>query len=158
MDGTRPQSQSLDEPDERRQLPGIQLDFVRVGDLFASRSITQPGWRWSTNIGPIAGTGSCQVAHRGIVISGHMRIEMDDGEVLDLVPGLVHIVPPGHFIPILEETGLIHQVGRWALRKAIGDYLRWRAAGLPAPFACMMRSSCFMLSSVPSTFVSNVAA
>jgi diguanylate cyclase (GGDEF)-like protein len=42
------------------------------------------------------------------------------------------LVPPGRFIPILEETGLIHEVGRWALRKAIEGYLRWRAAGLPA--------------------------
>jgi diguanylate cyclase (GGDEF)-like protein/PAS domain S-box-containing protein len=42
------------------------------------------------------------------------------------------LVPPGQFIPILEETGLIHEVGRWALRQGIADYLRWRAAGLPA--------------------------
>ncbi len=42
------------------------------------------------------------------------------------------LVPPGRFIPILEETGLIYEVGRWALRKAIADYLRWSAAGLPA--------------------------
>jgi PAS domain S-box-containing protein/diguanylate cyclase (GGDEF)-like protein len=42
------------------------------------------------------------------------------------------MVPPGRFIPVLEETGLIHDVGRWALRKAIEDYLRWRAAGLTA--------------------------
>jgi EAL domain-containing protein (putative c-di-GMP-specific phosphodiesterase class I) len=42
------------------------------------------------------------------------------------------LVPPGQFIPILEETGLIYEVGRWALRKAIEDYLRWRSAGLPA--------------------------
>lgn len=42
------------------------------------------------------------------------------------------LVPPGQFIPILEETGLINEVGRWALRKAIGDNLRWRNAGLPA--------------------------
>ncbi len=41
------------------------------------------------------------------------------------------LVPPGEFIPILEETGLIHEVGRWALRKAIEDNLRWHAAGLP---------------------------
>ena len=41
-------------------------------------------------------------------------------------------VPPGHFIPILEETGLIYEVGRWALRKALEVNLRWRAAGLPA--------------------------
>ncbi|NRF67363.1 EAL domain-containing protein [Aquincola sp. S2] len=42
------------------------------------------------------------------------------------------LVPPGQFIPVLEETGLIHDVGRWALRKAVQDYLRWRAAGLAA--------------------------
>jgi diguanylate cyclase (GGDEF)-like protein/PAS domain S-box-containing protein len=42
------------------------------------------------------------------------------------------LVPPAQFIPVLEETGLIHGVGRWALRQAIKDYLRWRAAGLKA--------------------------
>jgi diguanylate cyclase (GGDEF)-like protein/PAS domain S-box-containing protein len=42
------------------------------------------------------------------------------------------LIPPAQFIPILEETGLIHDVGRWALRKAIEDYLRWRASGLVA--------------------------
>jgi len=41
------------------------------------------------------------------------------------------LVPPGRFIPVLEETGLIFEVGRWALNKALADYLRWRAAGLP---------------------------
>ena len=42
------------------------------------------------------------------------------------------LVPPGRFIPVLEETGLIYDVGRWALRRALADYLRWRAAGLAA--------------------------
>ncbi|MEO5565361.1 MAG: EAL domain-containing protein [Luteimonas sp.] len=41
------------------------------------------------------------------------------------------LAPPGVFIPILEETGLIHQVGHWALQQAIADYLRWKRAGLP---------------------------
>jgi diguanylate cyclase (GGDEF)-like protein len=41
------------------------------------------------------------------------------------------LVPPGRFIPILEEIGLIHEVGRWALHQAIKDYLRWRSAGRP---------------------------
>jgi diguanylate cyclase (GGDEF)-like protein len=39
---------------------------------------------------------------------------------------------PGRFIPILEDTGLIHEVGRWALRQAVEDYQRWRNHGLPA--------------------------
>jgi len=40
------------------------------------------------------------------------------------------LVPPGRFIPILEETGLINEVGRWALHKAVEDYLSWQHAGL----------------------------
>lgn len=42
----------------------------------------------------------------------------------------VELLPPSEFIPILEETGLIHEVGRWAMRQAVSDYLRWRSAGL----------------------------
>jgi PAS domain S-box-containing protein/diguanylate cyclase (GGDEF)-like protein len=43
------------------------------------------------------------------------------------------LVPPLQFIPILEETGMIFEVGRWALRQAVRDQQHWRAAGLPAP-------------------------
>ncbi len=42
------------------------------------------------------------------------------------------LVRPDKFIPTLEETGLISEVGRWALQTAIADYLRWRSAGLCA--------------------------
>lgn len=45
---------------------------------------------------------------------------------------LTGLVPPGQFIPILEETGLIYEVGRWALRETIANSLRWRSADLPA--------------------------
>jgi len=44
----------------------------------------------------------------------------------------IGLVPPARFIPILEETGLINEVGRWALHQAIDDYLRWHSAGLAA--------------------------
>jgi diguanylate cyclase (GGDEF)-like protein/PAS domain S-box-containing protein len=43
------------------------------------------------------------------------------------------LVPPGQFIPLLEETGMILAVGIWAIRKALSDHCRWRAAGLRAP-------------------------
>ncbi len=42
------------------------------------------------------------------------------------------VVLPGKFIPVLEETGLIHEVGRWVLHQALKDHARWRASGLPA--------------------------
>ena len=43
------------------------------------------------------------------------------------------LVPPVRFIPLLEESGLIVEVGLWALRRAALDHARWRAQGLAAP-------------------------
>jgi diguanylate cyclase (GGDEF)-like protein len=40
------------------------------------------------------------------------------------------LVAPGFFIPVLEEIGLIHEVGRWAMGQACVDYRRWYEAGL----------------------------
>jgi EAL domain-containing protein (putative c-di-GMP-specific phosphodiesterase class I) len=43
------------------------------------------------------------------------------------------LVPPGLFIPILEKTGMILDVGRWVLRQAATDYRNWLEKGLLAP-------------------------
>ncbi|ANO50505.1 EAL domain-containing protein [Woeseia oceani] len=40
---------------------------------------------------------------------------------------LTGLVPPGRFIPLLEETGLIVEVGRWVLCRALEDYKDWAA-------------------------------
>jgi EAL domain-containing protein (putative c-di-GMP-specific phosphodiesterase class I) len=43
------------------------------------------------------------------------------------------LVPPLQFIPLLEEIGLIQQVGSWALRRASLDHRAWAEQGLKAP-------------------------
>ncbi|HLX27545.1 MAG TPA: EAL domain-containing protein [Casimicrobiaceae bacterium] len=43
------------------------------------------------------------------------------------------LVPPKDFIPLLEETGIILEVGSWALRQAAADHRRWKRLKLPAP-------------------------
>jgi diguanylate cyclase (GGDEF)-like protein len=35
------------------------------------------------------------------------------------------LVAPNHFIPVAEDTGLIVQIGRWVLKRAIGDLAAW---------------------------------
>jgi len=43
------------------------------------------------------------------------------------------LVPPAKFIPLMEETGLILDVGWWALRQAALDRKRWVDQGVAAP-------------------------
>jgi len=43
------------------------------------------------------------------------------------------LVPPMKFIPILEESGLILEVGLWALDRAASDYRQWQAQFKTAP-------------------------
>jgi diguanylate cyclase (GGDEF)-like protein/PAS domain S-box-containing protein len=40
------------------------------------------------------------------------------------------LVPPGKFIPIAEESGLIRQIGQWVLQTAVAQNQSWRQAGL----------------------------
>jgi diguanylate cyclase (GGDEF)-like protein len=45
------------------------------------------------------------------------------------------VVQPDDFIPLLEETGLITEVGKWVLREACGQGAAWRQAGYPIDMA-----------------------
>ncbi len=42
-------------------------------------------------------------------------------------------VAPLEFVPLLEESGLIVEVGRWVIDRAIADIAAWRARGLRVP-------------------------
>ena len=43
------------------------------------------------------------------------------------------LVQPSQFIPLMEETGIIVEVGAWALRQACLDRSRWLESGSKAP-------------------------
>jgi diguanylate cyclase (GGDEF)-like protein len=45
------------------------------------------------------------------------------------------VVQPDDFIPLLEETGLITEVGKWVLEEACSQGAAWRAAGHPIGMA-----------------------
>ena len=42
------------------------------------------------------------------------------------------VVSPSEFIPLAEETGAIHDIGRWMLEAACAQAARWQRDGLPA--------------------------
>ena len=88
---------SFDSPDETRQFEGNgHADVVQLGGKTIGRGVFEPGWRWSENVKPIAQTDSCQVSHLGYVLSGEMKIKMDDGSEQRVHAGDADAIPPGH--------------------------------------------------------------
>jgi hypothetical protein len=88
---------NFDSPDETRPFEGNgQAEVLQIGGHTVGRATFEPGWRWSENVKPIAQTDSCEVSHLGYVVSGRMRIFMDDGTEGEVGPGDVFAVPPGH--------------------------------------------------------------
>lgn len=86
-----------DAPDESRPFVGHgHAEIHRLGGGAVMRGVFEPGWKWSTDIAPIAGTKSCQAAHIGYIVSGRMRIRMDDGSEDEVGPGDFMRIAPGH--------------------------------------------------------------
>jgi EAL domain-containing protein (putative c-di-GMP-specific phosphodiesterase class I) len=43
------------------------------------------------------------------------------------------LVPPSDFVPLLEESGLIVEIGLWVIEQAVADARLWRSLGLDVP-------------------------
>jgi hypothetical protein len=90
---------SLDDPEETRPFTegSGRLELVNVENGPVGRATFEPGWRWSANVKPIAGTDSCQAAHTCYFVSGRMGVVMTDtGEQVEYGPGDFAIMAPGH--------------------------------------------------------------
>ena len=86
----------FDAPDEVVEFGGVVEELISIGGLTVSRSIQPAGWRWSEHFKPLVGGEWCQAHHVGMVLSGRQAVEMDDGTMLELGPGDLYDVRPGH--------------------------------------------------------------
>src|ERR671917_209752 len=87
---------SLDTPDETRDFQQGEMQTATIKDFKVARLLLEPGWKWSEHVKPLAQTDSCQVRHTGYVISGQMRVVMDDRTETELGPGDAYVIEPGH--------------------------------------------------------------
>ena len=90
------ETKSLARPDERREFPHGHMEIMSLTGMSLGRATFEPGWRWSQDVKPIAGTDSCMFRHLGYVESGHIHVRMDNGEEVELGPREAAVIPPGH--------------------------------------------------------------
>lgn len=90
------QRRRFTESKDVRVVPHGKIEVVELDDRVVGRLTYEPGWRWSVDVKPIAGTQSCQFHHVGVTIGGRVRVQMEDGVELDIGPGDVFEIPPGH--------------------------------------------------------------
>jgi hypothetical protein len=94
---SKPEAKRFDAPDEVRPFTGHgHVDLVHLGTGDVGLATFEPGWKWSNDVKPIAGTENCQVGHIGYCLSGRMSVRMEDGTIIELTPGTVFHIPPGH--------------------------------------------------------------
>ena len=99
---------SFDKPDETRMFEGKGMaEVVVLAGKTVARGTFEPGWRWSTNVKPIAGTDTCQVSHLGYCQQGRMRIHMNDGSEQEIAPGEVVAIPPGHDAEVVGNEACV---------------------------------------------------
>jgi hypothetical protein len=90
------QAKNLDQPDETRSFDHGSIALVNLSGATIGRAVFEPGWRWSNDVKPIAGTDSCQQPHTGYVLSGRLHVQMDDGSNGEAGPGDAVVIAPGH--------------------------------------------------------------
>ena len=126
---------NLHDPDNVKELPGVTLHLATVGPLTIGKGVVQPGFRWSTHMRGPADDELCRVHHLQMLMSGRFAVEMDDGEYVELEPGDVFDVPPGHdawvvgdepavlldFLGNIEDLGVPSELDREVLTLLMTD-------------------------------------
>ena len=98
---------------------------VRLAGTVVSQHVLQPGWSWEEHAKPLVGTASCELYHRGVVLSGRMGVRTDEGEEIVIGPNQVFDLHPGHVTWVEGDEELVgrpwEEVALDALRGALDD-------------------------------------
>ncbi len=114
----RLQFKTFAEPDEDRPFPLGNGRIVSLGETTVGLARWEPGWRWTTHLAPIAGTTSCQVHHLGYAISGRLRVEMDDGQTIEIPPDSAYEIPAGHDASVVGDEPFVTL--EWTSARVVG--------------------------------------
>ena len=87
---------SFEKPDDVREGANWRLELVNLaGGAQVGRLTLQPGWRWTTDVKPVAGTELCEAPHQQYNIAGHLHVKMQDGTEMESGSGRRHFAAAG---------------------------------------------------------------
>lgn len=98
---------SFGTPDVAREFPNGKAEILNIGGGEAGRLVFEPGWRWSDDVKPIAGTESCEAPHFQYHVSGQLAIRMDDGTEMVAGPGDITSLPSGHAAWVVGDEPVV---------------------------------------------------
>jgi Cupin domain len=102
------EAKSFDSPDETRQFAGHgHAEVIELHGRTVLRTVFEPGWQWKVDVGPIAGTDTCQTHHFGYCVQGRMKITMDDGAEMECGPGDLIDIPSGHDAVVVGDEDCV---------------------------------------------------
>lgn len=92
------EAKSMNSPDEVRTFEKGKLEILNFANsgITIGRGTLEPGWSWEKCVKPLVKTNSCEAPHTSYIISGRMKVVMDDGTEVEGGPGDTAIIPPGH--------------------------------------------------------------
>src|SRR5436309_4265624 len=103
----RMQHKLLSTPDEVRPFTHRRAAIWELGDTVIGKQVFEPGWRWSKDVQPVAQTDTCEYHHLGMVMSGRLRFETPDGLEMEVGPGMIFEVQPGHDAWVLGDEACV---------------------------------------------------
>jgi hypothetical protein len=98
---------SFSSPSEKREFPNGRAEILEMGGAEIGRLVLEPGWRWSNDVKPIAGTDSCEAPHFQYHVSGELAIRMDDGTELVARAGDLTSLPSGHDAWVIGDEPVV---------------------------------------------------
>jgi class 3 adenylate cyclase len=104
---SRVEVRDLGEPEAVVSFPLGTSSQVRLAQTVVTRHVLQPGWSWEEHARSSVGTASCELYHRGVVLSGRMGVRMDEGDQLVIGPNQVFDLPPGHVTWVEGDEELV---------------------------------------------------
>ncbi len=84
----------FENPDEVRTFEKGKFEVISLGGMTIGRASYEPGWKWSVDVSPLAGTPLCEVEHIGMVVSGRAMAAMSDGNHVEMKAGDLFYIPP----------------------------------------------------------------